>query len=180
MILSDTAAPATGPTCSLARVDAVECPASGRWTVARHHARVEFAVPRPLGRTDVGRGRAAAVTIVVGENPDDVAVAVVLEASGRPPTIGSWQESTVRLDAASVRSRDRWRLSGGLSVDETTFPVEATLAYHGVWRTGAVARGRFELSGTIDHGGRAKWRPRFCFALLAHGPGSSASERGAA
>ena len=136
MTLAHTPPPATRRTHSLVRrVDGVECPAPGPWTVAGRHATIAFAFPRPLGRTDRGRGRAAAATIVVDENPDAVAVAVLMEAP-RPLMIGSCPPPTARLDAASVSRGHRWALSGSLSVDACIRPVEATLAYHGVWRRG--------------------------------------------
>jgi hypothetical protein len=60
-------------------VGGVELPAAGTWSVRGSHADVGFSLPRRLRRTERWRGRAMEATIVVGEDPDDLLVAVLLE-----------------------------------------------------------------------------------------------------
>lgn len=67
-----------------------------------------------------------------------------------------------------------------MSLDRRAVPVEATLAYLGVWRRDDATFGRFELFGSIVDGARAKRRVRFHSELLADAPSGAASLRGAA
>jgi hypothetical protein len=184
MTQSRTTPPAPGRTSSLIRrFDDIELPAPGTWTVAGSHATIAFSSPRWLGRTDRWLGRAACATVAVGESTDDVAVTVLLDAPGRPALGGppggpiAWHAV---LEVEAVPNLHPWALSGELSVDGCVYAVQATLAYHGVWRRGNGPYGWFVLSGTIDHGTRASRRTRFCFELLAAAPVSLSAERGAA
>jgi hypothetical protein len=79
--------------------------------------------------------------------------------------------------APSLHHRD---VSGRLSVNGRVVPVQATLAYRGVWRRGDRLYGWFALTGSIDDGRRVRRRLQFSFDLLADAPASADSERSAA
>ena len=165
------------------RLDGVELPACGVWTVADSHATVAFTTPRRLRRAAGWRGRATGASIVVGERPDDICVALQVDRRALlRTTTGSAQRSNVRphLQIAALPNHHEWPLSGELSIDGRMVPVHATLVYRGVWRRGDGAYGWFELTGVIDDGAPAKRRVQFSFELLADGPDASAAERGAA
>jgi transposase InsO family protein len=78
----------------LRRVDGIELPVAGTWTVPGNHATIAFCVPRRLRRPDSCSGRARGASVVISEDPDDVVVAVRfdvprLEIAGSPAgTIG--------------------------------------------------------------------------------------------
>jgi hypothetical protein len=156
-----------GTAALIRRVDGVEFPAPGTWTVARSHATIEFTAPRRLRRADRWQGRASGATIVIGEGPDDVSIGSAKRRPGR--------------DAERVPSHHQWTLSGSMLLDGRAIPVEATLTYRGVWRRGDGSYGWFELYGTIVDGDLAtRRRVRFAFELLAQAPAADAAEQGAA
>jgi hypothetical protein len=164
------------------RVDGVEHPAPGRWNVTSSHATVEFTSPRLLRRAEGWRGRATGATIVVGENPDEITVALQVDGPVLRAITGSTGSPTkARRDAdvATVQSHHHWPVHGSMSLGGSVVPVEAQLAYRGVWRRGDGAYGWFELFGTIVDGAPAKRRVRFSIELLASAPGHVAF-RGAA
>ena len=160
------------PSLPLRRVDGIELPVAGAWTVPGHHATIAFSVPRRRRRPESRSGRASEATVFISEDPDDVRVAVRFDApgldiTGSPAgTIGP----PIHLEARSVPGRRRWALSGELLLDTGVVPVRATLGYHGVWRRGDHIYGWFVLAGTIGEPGR-KARPlEFRFELLATAP----------
>lgn len=154
-------------------VDGVELPAAGTWSVHGSHADIGFSLRRRLRRTEHWRGRAVQATIVVGEDPNDLLAAVLLEtglatvtrASGR--AAGSGGCLVARTDCGSLP----WAMSGEVRSDGAVVPLRAFLGYHGVWRRGDSVHGWFTLAGTIAPG-PAGGRPsmRFFFDLIADGP----------
>jgi hypothetical protein len=154
-------------------VGGVDLPAAGTWSVPGSHADIGFSLPRRLRRTERWRGRAVEATIVVGEDPDDLLVAVLLETGlatvtrefGRAVGSGGW------LVARTDRGPLPWAMSGEVRADGAIVPLRAFFGYHGVWRRGDRAHGWFTLAGTIAPG-RAGGRPsiRFSFDLLADAP----------
>jgi hypothetical protein len=160
-------------------VGGVELPVAGMWHVPGGHADIGFWLPRWLRRTERWRGRAAEATIVVGQALDDLQVAVVLDAG--LATVNGRSGSAPGAGGCLVAGADSgplpWAVSGEMRANGAGVPLRASLDYHGVWRRGDRAYGWFTLAGAIDPhpvGGRAV---RFCFDLLADGPGS---ERGVA
>lgn len=160
------------PSLPLRRVDGIELPVAGTWTVPGHHATIAFSVPRRRGRPESRSGRASEATVFISEDPDDVRVALRfdapgLEITGSPAgTIGL----PIHLEARSVPGPQRWALSGEAFSDTGVVPVRATLGYHGVWRRGDHIYGWFVLAGTIGEGGRRARPPEFRFELLATAP----------
>jgi hypothetical protein len=155
------------------RVGGVELPAAGTWNVPGSHADIGFSVSRRLRRTERWRGRAVAVTIVVGDDPDDLLVAVVLDAGLATITArsggsaGSGGCLVARTDTGPLS----WAVSGDAHVNGAVLPVCAILSYHGVWKHGDWAYGWFTLAGALASrraGGRRS--VRFSFDLLADGP----------
>ena len=161
-------------------VDGVELPVPGTWTVASIPAIVEFTSPRRLRRPDSWNVRASGATIVVGEGPDDVSVALRVDRAISRTARGSTEGSTDGCNPVDATSAHQWRVRGSMSLDRRAVPVEATLAYLGVWRRDGAAFGRFELFGTLVDGARAKRRVQFSSELLADAPSWAASVRGAA
>lgn len=160
------------PSLPLRRVDGVELPAAGTWSVPGRHATIEFSVPRRLRRPECRSGRAREASVVISEDPDDVFVSVLfdvggLEISGSPAAMTS---APIHLEARSVPGPQRWALAGGVLSGTGVLPLRATLGYHGVWRRGDHIYGWFVLAGTIGEPGR-KARPlEFRFELLATAP----------
>jgi hypothetical protein len=181
MITAITRHAALGGAAALVRrVDGVEHPAPGTWTVARSHATVEFTAPRLLRRADRWPGRASGATIVIGESPDDVSIALRVDGPLLQGTTRSAERRSGR-DAAWVPSHHQWKISGSMSLDGRAIPVEATLTYRGVWRRGDGSYGWFELYGTIvDSAQSTRRRVRFAFELLAEAPAAEAAAQGAA
>jgi hypothetical protein len=181
MITATTRHAALGDIAALIRrFDGVEHPAPGTWTVARSHATIEFTAPRRLRRADRWQGRASGATIVIGEGPDDVSIALRVDGPVLQGTSGSAVRRPGR-DAERVPSHHQWTLSGSMLLDGRAIPVEATLTYRGVWRRGDGSYGWFELYGTIVDGDLAtRRRVRFAFELLAQAPAAEAAEQGAA
>jgi hypothetical protein len=163
---------ATGPSLPLRRVNGVELPVAGTWTVPGNHATIAFCVPRRLRRPDSRSGRASEATVFISEDPDDVLVAVLLEAPDLevtgPP---AWTSGPpIQLLARSVPGPHRWAMGGKVFLDGGVRALRATLAYHGVWRRGDFTYGWFVLAGAIS-APRRKMRPlEFRFELLASAP----------
>jgi hypothetical protein len=158
------------------RVDGVELPAAGTWSVPDHHATVSFTRPRTLGQADSWRGRASEAAVIVGEDPADVTIALKVAAPDLPMNLGSSSRPAARpivVGDATLKGIPTWPLSGRVSINHRLLAIEATLAYHGVWRRGERAYGWFVLSGAIDDGARAGRRMRFTFELLADGPAAA-------
>ena len=164
----------SGTPAPVRRVDGVEHPVPGRWNVATSHATIEVAAPRRFRHADRWQGRAVGVTVVVGEDPDDVQIAVNVDVRPIPGITGT------PLEVAAAPNLHQWELSGRLSVNGRVVPVQATLAYRGVWRRGDRLYGWFALTGTIDDGRRVRRRQQFSFDLLADAPASADIERSAA
>lgn len=160
------------PSLPLRRVDGIELPVAGTWTVPGHHATIAFSVPRRRGRPESRSGRASEATVFISEDPDDVRVAVRFDApglgiTGSPAgTIGP----PIHLEARSVPGPQRWALSGEVLSETGVVPLRATLGYHGVWRRGDHIYGWFVLAGTIGERGRRARPPEFRFELLATAP----------
>jgi hypothetical protein len=160
------------PSLPLRRVDGVELPAAGTWSVPGRHATIEFSVPRRLRRPECRSGRAREASVVISEDPDDVFVSVLfdvggLEISGSPAAMTS---APIHLEARSVPGPQRWALAGGVLSGTGVLPLRATLGYHGVWRRGDHIYGWFVLAGTIGAGRRIMRQLRFRFELLASAP----------
>jgi hypothetical protein len=155
------------------RVDGVELPIAGTWTVEERHATVTFSRPRMLAHADSWLGRAKQASVIVGEEVDDVTVSMVVDAPGLPAIVGSPGRSVGPVrpqEGPSSLGEHRWPLWGKLKVNGVAVPVEATLAYQGVWRHGDRHYGWFVLSGVIVDGDRPRRRMRFTFELLAQRP----------
>ena len=159
----------------LRRVDGIELPVAGAWTVSGPHATIAFCVPRSLQRSDIRMGRANEATIVVSDDPDDVSVAALFDVPGLTfngrPTAGVGPP--IHLEAQSVAGPRRWDLTGEMFSVAGVVPLRARLDYHGVWRRGDFAYGWFVLTGAIDPLARSTPRFRFRFELLASGPTGS-------
>jgi hypothetical protein len=181
MITAITRHAALGGAAALVRrIDGVEHPAPGTWTVARSHATVEFTAPRRLRRADHWQGRASGATIVIGERPDDVSIAMRVDGPVLQGSSGSAERRPGR-EVERVPSHHEWKLSGSMLLDGRAIPVEATLTYRGVWRRGDGSYGWFELYGTIVDGAlTTRRRVRFAFELLAEAPAAEAAAQGAA
>ena len=156
------------------RVDGVEHPVPGTWNVATSHATIEVATPRRFRHADRWQGRVIGATVVVDEDPDEVQIAVNVEVRRTPVITGTPRE------VPATRNLHQWELSGRLSVNGLVVPVQATLAYRGVWRRGDRLYGWFALTGTIDDGRRVRRRLQFSFDMLADAPASADIERSAA
>jgi hypothetical protein len=157
----------------LRRVDGIELPVAGTWTVPGNHATITLSVPRRLRRPESRFGRAREATVVISDDPDVVHVDVLFEASGLDVTGASAGANgpPIRLLARTVPGLHRWALSGELFTDTGVLPVRAALGYHGVWRRGDRPYGWFALSGVVDSpASSAARRLRLSFELLAHGP----------
>jgi hypothetical protein len=114
--------------------------------------------------------------VIVGEDPDDVTIALKVDAPDLPTNLGTSSRSSSRravVEDATLNGIPTWQLHGRLSVNQRLLPIDATLAYHGVWRRGERVYGWFLLSGAIDDGARAWRRMRFTFELLADGPAAA-------
>ena len=158
------------------RVGGVELPVAGTWSVPDRHATISFTRPRALGHADSWRGRASEAAVIVGEDPDDVTIALKVDAPDLPTNLGTSSRSSSRRvvgEDATLNGIPTWQLHGRLAVNQRLLPIEATLAYHGVWRHGERVYGWFLLSGAIDDGARAWRRMRFMFELLADGPAAA-------
>jgi hypothetical protein len=164
---------ATRPSLPLRRVDGVELPVAGSWTVPGNHASIEICVPRRLRRPERRSGRASEATVFIAEDPDDVRVRVRfqvpgLEITGSPP--GDTSGLPIHLEVRSVPGPHRWALCGEVCSDTGVLPVRATLDYHGVWRRGDHTYGWFVLAGAIGARPRTVGPLRFRFELLASAP----------
>jgi hypothetical protein len=160
------------PSLPLRRVDGVELPAAGTWSVPGRHATIEFSVPRRLRRPECRSGRAREASVVISEDPDDVFVSVLfdvrgLEITGSP---AGTLDPPMHIEARSVPGPHRWALAGGVLSDTGVLPLRATLGYHGIWRRGDHTYSWFELVGAIGAGRRIMRQLRFRFELLASVP----------
>jgi hypothetical protein len=160
------------PSLPLRRVDGVELPAAGTWSVPGRHATIEFSVPRRLRRPECRSGRAREASVVISEDPDDVFVSVLfdvrgLEITGSP---AGTLDPPMHIEARSVPGPHRWALAGGVLSDTGVLPLRATLGYHGIWRRGDHTYSWFELVGAIGAGRRIMRQLRFRFELLASAP----------
>jgi hypothetical protein len=163
---------ATRPSLPLRRVDGIELPVAGTWTVPGRHATVEFSVPRRVRRPDSRSGRAREATVVIYEDPDDVLVSVLfdvpgLEIAGSP---AGTLDLPIHLEARATAGPHRWALAGELVSGTGVLPLRATLDYHGVWRRGDLTYGWFVLAGAIGAPRRTRRLLRFDFELLASAP----------
>jgi hypothetical protein len=160
------------PSLPLRRVDGVELPAAGTWSVPGRHATIEFSVPRRLRRPECRSGRAREASVVISEDPDDVFVSVLfdvrgLEITGSP---AGTLDPPMHIEARSVPGPHRWALAGGVLSDTGVLPLRATLGYHGIWRRGDHTYSWFELVGAIGAGRRIMRQLRFRFELLGSAP----------
>lgn len=163
---------ATRPSLPLRRVDGIELPVAGTWTVPGNHATIAFCVPRRLRRPDNRSGRASEATVFISEDPGDVLVAVLLEAPDLEVT-GLPAETSgppIQLLARSVPGPNRWAMRGKVFFDAGVRTLRATLAYHGVWRRGDLTYGWFVLAGAISAPRRKMLPLEFRFELLASAP----------
>ena len=70
------------PSLPLRRVDGVELPAAGTWSVPGRHATIEFSVPRRLRRPECRSRGAREASVVISEDPGDVFVSVLFDVRG--------------------------------------------------------------------------------------------------
>ncbi len=163
---------ATERSLPLRRVDGIELPAAGTWTVPGNHATLAFWTPRRLRQHDSSSGRASEATLIISEDPGDVVVAVLFEASdleiGRSPAGTSG--SPIQLLARSVPGPHRWALAGKVSSERGVLPLRGNLGYHGVWRRGDLTYGWFVLTGAMGAPHRRTRPLLFRFELLAAAP----------
>ena len=154
----------------LHHVDGIDIPVAGTWNVPGSHANVSFSVPRRLRRPRGIVGRARDATLVFSDDPADVLVAVLFDASGLA-VAGSSAIGPIHLEARSVLGPHRWTLSGEVFPETGVLPRRATLGYHGVGQRSDRAYGLFVLTGTIVPPPEGTQRRlRFSFDLLAYGP----------
>lgn len=166
----------------LRRVDGIERPVAGTWTVPGNHATITLSVPRRLRRPESSSGRARGATLVISDDPEVVVLEVLFEARGLDASVASAgaNRPPIRLVARSAAGPRRWALSGDLFTDAGVLPVRATLGYHGVWRRGDRPYGWFALAGVVDFPGSSSGRLGLSIELLAHGPEANALSASAA
>jgi hypothetical protein len=163
---------AGGQSLPLRRVDGVELPVAGTWTVPGNHATIAFSVPRRLRRPECRSGRAREATIVISEDPDDVLVSVLFDVPGLEisGSAAGTLDLPIRLGARAVPGPQRWALAGELFSATDALSLCATLQYHGVWRRGDLTYGWFVLAGAISTPRRTMRPLQFDFELLASAP----------
>jgi len=156
----------------LRRVDGIELPVAGTWSVPANHATITLSVPRRLRRAESRSGRAREAVLVISDDPEAVVVDVLFDARGLDVTGASAgaKSRPIRLVARSVPGPHRWALSGELFTDTGVLPVRATLGYHGVWRRGDRPYGWFALEGVVGRASSAGRPLGLSFELLAHAP----------
>ena len=127
-------------------VDGREVPPSGTWKIDPSHSEIQFFVRHMMIAKVRGRFREFEGTIHVGERPEDSRVEVVIEAASidtRDRTRDEHLRSADFLDverypelrfaSTSVRpgDKDRWQVTGDLTVRDVTRPVVLDVEYDG-------------------------------------------------
>jgi hypothetical protein len=170
---STTRPSTTRPTDMLRHVDGVELPAAGTWAVPPHHATISLFVPRRLRRPEPRLGRATYASLVFSDEPEDVAVDVVLRSTALAAVRGDTErdDQELRVTAWSAGGAQPWTLAGTALADGSVRAVRATLGYHGVWRRGDRPYGWFVVAGVMTPPtGSMRSHVGFSFELLADAP----------
>ena len=123
-----------------------EVPPSGTWKIDPSHSEIQFFVRHMMIAKVRGRFREFEGTIHIGERPEDSRVEVVIEAASidtRDRTRDEHLRSADFLDverypelrfaSTSVRpgDKDRWQVTGDLTVRDVTRPVVLDVEYDG-------------------------------------------------
>jgi hypothetical protein len=167
-----TSSTATGPLRLFRRVDGVEVPVAGTWTVPQTRATVDISVQRRLRKPVSRRALATEATLVFGDDPGELLVAVQCDVPGAPlPGLQSRVAGApVRIVGRAVPGLQRWSLLGDVFTGVGLLPLRASLDYRGVWRHGDGAYGWFVLTANAAPPTGSSWRLRFDCELLAYGP----------
>ncbi len=127
-------------------VDGREVPPSGTWKIDPSHSEIQFFVRHMMIAKVRGRFREFEGTIHISERPEDSRVEVVIEAASidtRDRTRDEHLRSADFLDverypelrfaSTSVRpgDKDRWQVTGDLTVRDVTRPVVLDVEYDG-------------------------------------------------
>jgi polyisoprenoid-binding protein YceI len=127
-------------------VEGREVPPSGTWKIDPSHSEIQFFVRHMMIAKVRGRFREFEGTIHIGERPEDSRVEVVIEAASidtRDRTRDEHLRSADFLDverypelrfvSTSVRAgdKDRWQVTGDLTVRGVTRPVILDVEYDG-------------------------------------------------
>ena len=127
-------------------VEGREVPPSGTWKIDPSHSEIQFFVRHMMIAKVRGRFREFEGTIHIGERPEDSRVEVVIEAASidtRDRTRDEHLRSADFLDverypelrfaSTSVRpgDKDRWQVTGDLTVRGVTRPVVLDVEYYG-------------------------------------------------
>jgi polyisoprenoid-binding protein YceI len=127
-------------------VDGREVPPAGTWQIDPSHSEIQFSVRHMMISKVRGRFREFAGTIEIGERPEDSRVDVVIEAASidtRDRTRDEHLRSAEFLDverfpevrftstSASPGEKDRWDVTGDLTVRDVTRPVVLHVEFSG-------------------------------------------------
>ena len=157
----------------LRRVDGVELPVAGTWTVDGNHGAVDFSVRRRLRRPTSRVGRTRQATLAFSDDPGQVLVAVLFDAPDLqlPRSRAAVTGAPIHLEARSVPGPHRWSLSGEVFTDSVSCRCarRSTTTGCGVAATTATAGSAWPERSTRLRATRRR-RLRFSFDLLAHGP----------
>jgi polyisoprenoid-binding protein YceI len=127
-------------------VDGREVPPAGTWQIDPSHSEIQFSVRHMMISKVRGRFREFAGTIEIGERPEDSRVDVVIEAASidtRDRTRDEHLRSAEFLDverfpevrftstSAGPGEKDRWDVTGDLTVRDVTRPVVLHVEFSG-------------------------------------------------
>jgi len=127
-------------------VDGREVPPAGTWQIDPSHSEIQFSVRHMMISKVRGRFREFEGTIEIGERPEDSRVDVVIEAASidtRDRTRDEHLRSAEFLDverfpevrftstSASPGEKDRWDVTGDLTVRDVTRPVVLHVEFSG-------------------------------------------------
>ena len=127
-------------------VDGREAPPAGTWQIDPSHSEIQFSVRHMMISKVRGRFREFAGTIEIGERPEDSRVDVVIEAASidtRDRTRDEHLRSADFLDverfpevrftstSAGPGEKDRWDVTGDLTVRDVTRPVVLHVEFSG-------------------------------------------------
>ena len=127
-------------------VDGRELPPAGTWQIDPSHSEIQFSVRHMMISKVRGRFREFAGTIEIGERPEDSRVDVVIEAASidtRDRTrdehlrsadfldVERFPEVRFRSTSAGPGEKDRWDVTGDLTVRDVTRPVVLHVEFSG-------------------------------------------------
>ena len=127
-------------------VDGREVPAVGTWQIDPSHSEIQFSVRHMMISKVRGRFREFEGTIEIGERPEDSRVDVVIDAASidtRDRTrdahlrsaefldVDRFPEVRFRSTSAGPGEKDRWNVTGDLTVRDVTRPVVLHVEFSG-------------------------------------------------